>query len=211
MASQEGRQEVVQLLLKRRGEYVEAPDADRETALHLAAYYGHLQVTRLLLDYGADVHALNNNGKAPFKLASKEGYHEDAQLLLEPGATRRNTPENLSSHEQSVPMAQDTGTPIDLSPSSGTPLDPGPAYPVQGVRSQREDSLQRVDDLSRTDDDAYPGGFEKPSNITSPSVDNRPMSHTSSLSSYALQGFTPSIVQDEYDDLRYIRPLSTWR
>ena len=201
LASQEGRQEVVQLLLK-RGAYVDVPDADRETALHLAAYYGHLQVTRLLLDYGADVQALNKNGKAPSELASKEGYHEVAQLLRESGATQHDTPENLSSHDQSVPKAQDTGAPIGLPPSSGTPSDPGPAYPVQGVRSQRRNSPQRVDDLSRTDDDAYPGGFEKPSNIASPSVYNLPIYRTNSISPYPL-GFVPSVAQDEYDDPLY--------
>lgn len=57
----------------KRCAYVDTPEADRETVLHLAAYYGHLRFTKLLLDYGADVHALNKNGKALFELALMVG------------------------------------------------------------------------------------------------------------------------------------------
>ena len=69
-----------------RGAYVDTQDADRETVLHLAVYYGHLRVTKLLLDCGADVHALNKNGKTPFELASMVAPYHQFSVQPAPGA-----------------------------------------------------------------------------------------------------------------------------
>jgi len=54
---------------------------DGETALHLAAYYGHLKVTELLLKHYAFIYNRNKKGQTPFDLALKEGHQEVAKLL----------------------------------------------------------------------------------------------------------------------------------
>jgi ankyrin repeat protein len=43
---------------------------------------------RLLLGHGADVHIRGAADQTPFQCATKRGYHEIAQLLLEHGAER---------------------------------------------------------------------------------------------------------------------------
>ena len=61
---------------------------DGWTPLHLAAFFGHEEAARLLLDAGADVQAISRNGLANTPLhAATAGKHEGvALLLLENGA-----------------------------------------------------------------------------------------------------------------------------
>ena len=103
IASQEGHQGIVRLLLDRQA-HVDAVEADHETALHLAAYYGQLQVSQVLSDSGADVHALNKNEKRPSDLASAEGHHFLAKVLL---ALEERTPvaeqEEPSQYDDAYP------------------------------------------------------------------------------------------------------------
>jgi hypothetical protein len=58
-------------------------NAYRETALHVASGGGHVGVTRLLLDRGADVHATDRTGSTPLHLASGAGV---VSVLLRAGA-----------------------------------------------------------------------------------------------------------------------------
>jgi len=67
------------------------PDDSRDTtALHYAAVHGKTDLARLLLDRGADVHAIgyenNHEMTAPVVLAAWEGGTEVLRLLLENGA-----------------------------------------------------------------------------------------------------------------------------
>lgn len=56
---------------------------DGWTPLHLAAFFGHLDAARLLLDSGADVHAVSRNGLTNTPLhAATAGKHVDVALLL---------------------------------------------------------------------------------------------------------------------------------
>jgi ankyrin repeat protein len=80
MASQKGDLEVVQLLLS-YGVDVDTLDVDEETALHLAAYYGHPKVTELLLKHDANIYKRNKKDETPLDLASKEGHQDVANLL----------------------------------------------------------------------------------------------------------------------------------
>ncbi|KAH9012827.1 ankyrin repeat-containing domain protein [Lactarius deliciosus] len=43
------------------------------TPLHYAAYYGHLEVVRLLLEHNAEVNSQDDNGYTPLFCASQQG------------------------------------------------------------------------------------------------------------------------------------------
>jgi ankyrin repeat protein len=56
---------------------------DGWTPLHLAAFFGHLDAARLLLDEGADVHAVSRNSLANTPLhAATAGKHDEVALVL---------------------------------------------------------------------------------------------------------------------------------
>src|SRR5205823_14122776 len=56
---------------------------DGWTPLHLAAFFGHLDAARLLLDAGADVNAVSQNSLTNTPLhAATAGKHPDVALLL---------------------------------------------------------------------------------------------------------------------------------
>jgi hypothetical protein len=79
---------VVQLLLE-RGTNVNAQDNySYHTPLHLASYWGDLEITRLLLDHEADMQIRNKSGLTAFQMATREEHHDIAQVLLDRGAER---------------------------------------------------------------------------------------------------------------------------
>ena len=79
---------VTQLLVE-HGTDVNAQDRDNKTPLHLASYYGKIEIARMLLDHGANVSAKNALGLTPLHKVSGGPYisSEDsfgvARLLLE--------------------------------------------------------------------------------------------------------------------------------
>lgn len=78
-----GHGDVVKLLLS-SGANVDTQEGVRgETALHLAAYYGHGEVVEPLTtgDRHADPHIRNKVGKTPLELARSEGHQDIVQLL----------------------------------------------------------------------------------------------------------------------------------
>ncbi|KAH9976054.1 hypothetical protein BJV77DRAFT_1054516 [Russula vinacea] len=54
--------------------------------MHLSARSGHLGIVKLLLERGADVHALNGEGETPYQTSLAFGYREIADLIREYGA-----------------------------------------------------------------------------------------------------------------------------
>jgi ankyrin repeat protein len=76
-AAKHGKTDLVRALLDQ-----EAADIDEtrngygNSALHLAATYGHLETVRLLLAKGANVEATNSKGKSPLYYAACEGKEE---------------------------------------------------------------------------------------------------------------------------------------
>jgi ankyrin repeat protein len=89
--SQEDGVRVAQLLLA-RGADVNTRCKDLGTPLHHAAYFGNVEIVRLLLDHGAQVNAVDDFGKSPLHAVSHGEYEsqEDgirvAWLLLDHGA-----------------------------------------------------------------------------------------------------------------------------
>src|SRR5688572_182089 len=79
----------VRAILQRDSEAVHGRSSDGWTPLHLAAFMGHAEVARILLDHGADIEAVAKNGIAnrPLHaaLAGKESP-EVIDLLLARGA-----------------------------------------------------------------------------------------------------------------------------
>lgn len=56
-------------------------------ALHGAVMYGHVAMSRWLLEHGADTSMKDWQGKTPLQAATENGYDQVAQVLREFGAT----------------------------------------------------------------------------------------------------------------------------
>jgi ankyrin repeat protein len=57
-----------------------------DTSLILAASKGHIDVVKLLLNYGAGINIARNDGATPLILAAQEGHIDVVKLLLDKGA-----------------------------------------------------------------------------------------------------------------------------
>lgn len=69
-----------------RGVDVNAADASGDVPLIMAAYLGHTEITRLLLEAGADVRAVDSGMKATaLHAAAYAGRTEPARLLIQHG------------------------------------------------------------------------------------------------------------------------------
>ena len=66
---------------------VNQPGNQSETALHLAAEQGNVEVVKILLAHQANVHAKNIQGRTPLHLAAYDGKPEIIQLLLDHNAS----------------------------------------------------------------------------------------------------------------------------
>jgi ankyrin repeat protein len=79
----------VRELLEENADLVHATDAEGSTPLHCAAWKGHTDVAKALLDYGADVNALDqrtHRGGTPLHAAAHGNQRAVAALLLAHGA-----------------------------------------------------------------------------------------------------------------------------
>lgn len=84
LAAQNGHTEIVTLLLV-NGADARVMSNDGRTALHMAAIDGRVKTAEILLDHGARIEARSKDGTA-FQMASKQGYHEFAEMLAARGA-----------------------------------------------------------------------------------------------------------------------------
>ncbi|KAH8758942.1 ankyrin repeat-containing domain protein [Diaporthe sp. PMI_573] len=83
-AVQESHDEVVEVLLlktKGGGALVHMVDFEQRTALHYAAVHGHLNITGILLQFGASVTPRDISDESPYDLAFKGGYCEVSKAL----------------------------------------------------------------------------------------------------------------------------------
>ena len=61
---------------------------DAGPPMHLSAGNGHLEIVKLLLEHGADMHAMNTEGETPYEVSWRSGYREISDLLRKNGADR---------------------------------------------------------------------------------------------------------------------------
>jgi ankyrin repeat protein len=75
-------------IVKMFAELVEVNDANEtgETALMFAAHYGHSEITRFLVDEGADVDAVQAEGYSALMFAVESGKHDVIEVLLDADA-----------------------------------------------------------------------------------------------------------------------------
>ena len=88
-AAKSGKVQRVKELLEQDASLISARDSDSSTPLHCATWKGHLAVVELLLNYGADVNARNNNdhwGTTPLHAAAHANQRAIADLLISRGA-----------------------------------------------------------------------------------------------------------------------------
>jgi ankyrin repeat protein len=94
-AAMEGKAQIVEILLANvamvdarcRDGSVGARSDNQRTALHLAAARGHVDVTKLLMEGGADVNALGC-GDTPFLVAVRNGHFDLMKTLVGFGANQ---------------------------------------------------------------------------------------------------------------------------
>lgn len=82
-ASKNGYLGIVRDLVTRRARI---EDYSGNSALVWAAWAGHLDIVKLLLEYGADVRALDENGNTALFDAARRGHAEVVKVLLEHGS-----------------------------------------------------------------------------------------------------------------------------
>jgi ankyrin repeat protein len=77
------RRSMVELLLQKGAKTTVKPrlEGDMMTPLHRASGYGNVEITRLLLNHGADSKARDSEGMTPLQLAERMGNTEVVQLL----------------------------------------------------------------------------------------------------------------------------------
>jgi hypothetical protein len=69
------------------GEDVNQPTTDKaDTALHLAAYYDHIALVKLLIEAGADVDKKTRTGSTALSVAAEHGHTSCVMALLRAGA-----------------------------------------------------------------------------------------------------------------------------
>jgi ankyrin repeat protein len=63
-------------------------DNSNQTPLHKAAMKGNEEITRMLIDAGADVNVQNRNGETPLHWAARYRKVEIARMLIDAGARK---------------------------------------------------------------------------------------------------------------------------
>lgn len=86
LATQEKHVKVLEMLLARGADVSRKLTRHFGTALHTAAYFGHEDSIRILLDHGSMVDEETSSGQTPLSVAARSGHEAAAKLLLDAGA-----------------------------------------------------------------------------------------------------------------------------
>lgn len=86
LAFRKGGQALARRLLNASPEVINAPTANGETPLHYAARRGNADGLALLLEHGADVHAVDEFGLTALHHAAEHGHQDVVPMLLAYGA-----------------------------------------------------------------------------------------------------------------------------
>jgi ankyrin repeat protein len=89
-AVRSGDLEKVKALLERRAEWLNSPDQNQKTPLHLALESGHAAIARYLVDQGADINLKDKDQASPLHNAAYLGDADIVDVLLKKGATSLN-------------------------------------------------------------------------------------------------------------------------
>lgn len=73
--------ETIQYLEDHRWDLNRTLNGMRWTALHLAAFEGNSQLVEYLVQHGANIHAINQSGYTPLKLAEYKGFANLSEIL----------------------------------------------------------------------------------------------------------------------------------
>lgn len=112
-AADRGHLEVYEILLA-NGADADCHDTGNYTSLCLAAWKGHRNIVRMLVDTGgADVDASNSGSMTPLAEACKHGHADIVQALLERGANRELADDR---HTSPIQHAERCGHPKSQQP-----------------------------------------------------------------------------------------------
>jgi len=89
-AVQSGNLKKVKALVQRNAEWLNSPDQNKKTPLHLALESGHAAIARYLVDQGADINLKDKDKNSPIHNAAYLGNLEIVDLLLKKGAASLN-------------------------------------------------------------------------------------------------------------------------
>ena len=89
-AVRSGDLEKVKTLLKSNNEWLNNPDQNQKTPLHLALESGHIDIASYLIERGADINLKDKDKASPLHNAAYLGNLEIVDLLLKKGATSLN-------------------------------------------------------------------------------------------------------------------------
>ncbi|XP_064640623.1 ankyrin-1-like [Lineus longissimus] len=92
-AAKHGYVEIVECLVKLGLPLHKGDSSTQETPLHIACCNGHNSVIKKLVEYGADVNALNNDGYNSLSLVTENGNVSMVRFLLQHGA--KVIPDNI--------------------------------------------------------------------------------------------------------------------
>jgi hypothetical protein len=84
-AAANGQNAIIDELLKSQRISVDSRNNMSETPLHLAVYYGHILTVDQLLDFGADINAVNNDNETCLFYAARKSYSAIIRLLVQRG------------------------------------------------------------------------------------------------------------------------------
>ena len=91
---------VVNYFLQLENIVINATDHWGNTALHIAIRHRHIEIIKLLLEYGIDFNVLNNDGMTPLHLATSYSYEEVVNVLVH----QSGIDINIGDHSGSTPL-----------------------------------------------------------------------------------------------------------